>query len=149
MHPITHGLARRKQRHRLFGRWKQMRQRCENPNDPGYKNYGGRGIKVCARWQFFPWFVSDMDSNFIPGMTIERMDNNGPYSPENCIWGTRYQQANNNRRNRRITFNDLTLNVTAWSKKVGISTNTLFHRLKAGWSIRDSLELPARAKRRD
>lgn len=121
----------RLRRHRLYSVWDSMKQRCLNPNNRQYKDYGGRGITVCDRWRdSFTAFVDDMYPTFREGLTIDRKDNNGNYEPGNCKWSTRQEQANNNRRNKsyRITipddtevkYKDSTITLSDLSKTTGL-----------------------------
>jgi hypothetical protein len=86
--------------HPLYGVWKQMRQRCRNPDHPFWSYYGGRGITVCARWNDFEKFVSDMGTR-PKGRSLDRIDNDGNYEPNNCRWATKKQQI----ANRRACYN--------------------------------------------
>jgi len=85
---------------RCFAAWNQMIQRCGNPSNPRWKDYGGRGITVCAAWRKFPAFYADM-GECPPGLQLERLDNDGNYEPGNCVWATRKQQMCNRRNSRR------------------------------------------------
>lgn len=114
--------------------WSSMRQRCTNPKDPGYKNYGARGITVCDRWlNSFEAFYADMGPR-PPGCSIDRTNNDGPYSPENCRWVPRVAQANNKRRNRRLTLGGRTYTVAEAARKFAIRPSTLKRRLDLGWT---------------
>ncbi len=125
-------------KHPLFNLWEGMITRCERPHSVLYHNYGARGIKLCARWHVFANFVKDMGER-PGGLSIDRIDNNGDYEPSNCRWATRAEQAKNRRNTRMITFNGVTLCMSDWAKKIGISKQGLWHRLSIGWPIEKAL----------
>jgi hypothetical protein len=106
-----------------------MRQRCQNPHNKKYAQYGGRGIRVCERWEKFQNFLEDMGEK-PPGKMIERVDNNGNYGPENCRWATAKEQANNTRRNRWISYSGMTLTLTGWATRIGMTPGSLYERLQ-------------------
>ncbi len=109
--------------------WDAMKSRCLNKNSVHYKNYGGRGIGVCDRWvSSFVDFFADMGER-PEGLTIERIDNDGDYTPENCKWATRQEQSRNCRRNRMIEYQGETLCLLDWAKRLGMSYNGLKARL--------------------
>lgn len=105
--------------------WDQMLRRCLNPHHKEYKNYGGRGIKVCDRWMKFENFWDDMCPRPAAGLSLDRIDNNGDYEPGNCRWATAAEQANNSR-NVRV-FNGKT--VAAWAAELGVTPNVIRQRL--------------------
>jgi hypothetical protein len=121
--------------------WVTMKQRCANSNDP---YYGGKGIRVCDRWQnSFENFLLDMGER-PKGTTLDRIDGNGNYSPKNCRWATPIEQQNNRRDNAFITVGDVTLTVPAWSRKTGISQDAIRSRIKRGWRPEDAISYPPR-----
>lgn len=123
--------------------WAMMRRRCNNQRDKCFFNYGGRGIAVCDRWnKSFTNFISDMGPKPTKSHTIERVNNDGPYSPENCRWATRAEQMRNNRKTHFLTFEGKTMCLTDWAKEIGVKKCTLHLRLKTGWSIEQALTIP-------
>ena len=106
-----------------------MRDRCYKPTNPAYANYGGRGIKVCARWRTsFVNFLADMGEK-PPGKTLERNKNNRSYSPKNCRWASRFEQAQNRRGSRLITFGERTFSISVWARILGLSPSGLAYRV--------------------
>lgn len=127
----THGRSRT----RLYGLYRSMLQRCCDPGCPAYADYGGRGIKVCDRWlgkDGFANFATDMGEK-PPGLTLERNDVNGDYSPENCCWATRKAQARNTRKTIYIAINGKTRPLAEWAEISGLTQATLRRRVELGW----------------
>ena len=125
----------------LRERFDGMHARCYNPNRNRYHCYGGRGIKVCPEWyRNFPQFFKDMSPTYQPGLTIERIDNDADYSPDNCRWATQKEQANNKSNNRLITHLGQTMTLSQWCDWIGIKQTTLQMRINTyGWSIARAL----------
>ena len=117
--------------------WQNMLQRCNNPKNSEYKNYLGRGIKVCSEWHDFAKFFADMGP--LPqGMSLDRIDNNGDYCKVNCRWATTKEQSRNKRSNRILELNGEKLHAVDWAKKLGIDYSTLHKRLEK-WPIERAL----------
>lgn len=133
--------------HPLIAVYDNMKSRCYNQNNHYYKNYGGRGIKICDRWLESFWnFAEDMIERPSKEHQLERIDNDGDYSPENCRWATRREQGLNKRSNRLITYQGITKTLSEWSLSTGIHRATLADRIdKLGWSIEDVMTKPARS----
>ncbi len=123
-----HGMARTP----IHQIWRSMRARCNNPNDQSFHNYGARGIKVCERWNDFECFFQDMGER-PKGCDIDRIDNDGPYSPENCRWVTRSQNLRNTRQTKMLTYKGETRSWREWAEIYGIGYETLRSRLNCGW----------------
>lgn len=110
-----------------------MKARCDNANHADYPQYGERGIKVCKRWHKFEHFLADMGTR-PEGMTIERRNVNGNYTPKNCLWATHKQQAINKRNTTYLTANGERLPLMTWAARLGMSPESLRARLRYGWS---------------
>lgn len=128
-------------KHLLYGTWHQMINRCENPKSKHYDRYGGRGIKVCDEWHDFWSFVkwSDSIGGRPNGYTLDRIDNDGNYCPENCRWADWKTQTSNKSSNRYITYNGKTQTIQQWSINIGLNEQTLTNRINRGWSIEKAL----------
>jgi hypothetical protein len=118
--------------------WADMHKRCENPNQKTFNYYGGRGIKVCERWNDFRNFYLDM-GKCPESFTLDRLDCDGDYEPSNCRWASMKEQSRNRRSNHMITFNGKTQCLTAWAEETGITRGALKQRIKRNWSIEKAL----------
>lgn len=126
---------------RLFHTWVDMRQRCSNPHNHAYKNYGGRGIKVCSEWESFRAFQSWALSNgYKEELTIDRIDVNGNYCPENCRWVNAIVQGLNRRNNRHITYKGQTKTLKEWAEIYNMHYDKLRWRLNNWSSLTDVFE---------
>lgn len=113
--------------------WCHLRSRCNNPQDDSYHNYGGRGIKVCERWNSFGNFLMDVGVRPSPKHTIHRINNDGDYEPSNVKWADHIEQHNGTRSNRIITVKGERMTVANASRKHGVNRLTIGYRLYVGW----------------
>lgn len=134
----THGMSNTP----VYKVWHAMLERCRNPNNPAWKDYGGRGISVCERWKDFAVFNSDMGDR-PSGGTLDRIDVNGNYEPSNCRWISQAGNANNRRNNRVIEFCGEFATASEWARKYNLSKSALLYRLSNGWPIEAALTTPA------
>lgn len=123
--------------HRLYATWKSMRTRCNNPNVQHYHNYGGRGIKVCERWEDFNLFIEDMFSTFEEGLTLDRKDNNLGYHPNNCRWADTETQMNNQEKCLSLLFEGQHHTEAQLARKTGVSRTTIQKRRNKGYSVKE------------
>ena len=136
---------------RLYTIWTQMRYRCNNSNKKEYADYGGRGIKVCEEWNnplnFFEWALQN---GYSDDLTLDRIDNNSGYCPDNCRWVTQTVQMNNRRNCRYITYNGETKTLTQWAKEKGMRYLQLKRRIdNYNWSIERALTEPLHSKKKE
>ena len=133
---ITHGMSKTN----TCNVWYCMKDRCNNPKNPSFAGYGGRGIHVCDRWlNSFENFLEDMGKK-PDGLTLDRKDNNAGYSPENCIWSSRTAQARNRRSNRVLSAFGKTKTLAEWSLETGIKRSTITQRIDYyDWSVEKAL----------
>lgn len=135
----THGLSS----HRLYNIYSKMKSRCYKDDDPKYYQYGARGIFICEEWlasfrSFYDWAIAN---GYEDGLTIDRINNNGSYCPENCRWVTNAEQQNNKSTNRLVSFNGEMMTVADAARAANIPMPTLWWRLKNDWSV-DKLFIP-------
>lgn len=139
----THNMSKT----RIYDTWHKMKSRCNNPNIRSYKDYGGRGILVCKEWNdnfasFYQWAITH---GYDETLTIDRIDVNANYTPDNCRWVSKSAQATNRRSNRYIEYNGEKKTVTEWANDLNIPRHLLFGRLRRGWSPQDVLTKPLQA----
>lgn len=119
--------------------WSNMRDRCLNPRHPNYKHYGGRGVRICPAWASYGCFLADMGRRPSAHHSLDRVNNDGDYTPANCRWALKSEQQRNKRGAILLTFQGETLPLAAWAERLGIAYETLRQRLKRGWSISEVL----------
>ena len=129
---------------RLYRTWSSMKGRCYNPNDPNYKDYGGRGITICDEWRdsfeaFRDWALTN---GYRDDLTIERLNVNGNYEPSNCTWLTNKEQQNNKRNNHLLSYNGKTQTISQWSEETGLDWMVIYDRIRNGWPIERILTEP-------
>ena len=131
-------------RSRLYSIWRHMRQRCDNPKNDWYHLYGGKGITVCSEWDrnfhaFETWALSH---GYRDTLSIDRIDSNQNYTPENCHWATPLEQSNNTSRTKFLTYNNITLSIRQWEKTLNLPRETVRRRVNKNWSVIDCLFCP-------
>ena len=137
---LKHGYRR----HPLYGTWRQMVERCEEPTNENYRFYGARGIRVCSRWKSVAHFIADIGDR-PPGMQLDRIDNDEGYRPGNVRWATALEQAQNRRLSQssnRIAIHGVVRSAAAWAALLGLSRQAMYGRLRRGWSIEDAITTP-------
>jgi len=144
MSEIKHGAARKGNIKRLYRIWYQMRQRCNNPNDAAYERYGGRGISICQEWQndyvlFETWATQN---GYADNLSIDRIDTDGNYCPENCRWANAIEQNNNKANVKKYEYNGETHSIAEWSRIVNICKEVIQYRLSLGWSFEKAITEP-------
>ena len=133
-------------RSRLYRIWQNMKQRCYNPNNDNFQNYGGRGVLVCDDWKesYIKFKTWALNNGYQDTLSLDRIDVNGNYDPLNCRWSTVVEQANNTRTNRNITYNNETLTLSQWRKRLGFKRGVLEYRLNKGWSVERAFTTPVK-----
>lgn len=134
---VKHGLTAT----RTYRVWATMLARCRTPSQTSYKNYGGRGIRVCERWNLFENFLADMGES-LPGKEIDRIDNDGDYDPGNCRWVSPKENGRNKRNNIVLSYNGQSKFLLEWSAILKIPITTLYARIRIGWPTDKVLGTP-------
>lgn len=132
-----------------YNLWSHIRQRCENPKNTQYKNYGGRGILMCERWRnCFSTFIADMGPRPSLSHSIDRIDVNGNYEPGNCRWIKKSEQSRNTRTNKWIEIDGQRMILADWGRLSGVKPETISGRIKRGWQPNDAVWISSIGKHR-
>ena len=134
-----HGALRNGSASPEYMAWDSMRQRCLNPRNVNYANYGGRGIGVCDRWSDFSAFLADMGDRPGPDFSLDRIDNALGYSPDNCRWATRTEQTRNTRNNVYLTVSGNRRLLLEFAEEYGVDAGVLRGRIRRGWSHEEAV----------
>lgn len=134
----THGMTKTPE----YSSWMNMRTRCQDTSAINYHLYGGRGIRVCERWKSFQRFIEDMGRRPSSRHSIERKNNNGDYTPDNCVWATKEEQGRNKRNNRILTVKGESKPLVVWAQECGIKESMIQERLRRGWNEEDAVLIP-------
>lgn len=129
---------------KLYKIWAGMKRRCLNENELCFPRYGGRGIGICKEWMDFENFHKDMGKGYADGLQIDRVDNHGDYSKQNCRWATRKQNARNTRSNVLVFAKGKLQCVAAWAEELGVKKEALYYRVNAGWNDEKIINTPVR-----
>ena len=144
-----HGMAGKGKHSGAYKTWISMRQRCLYKSYRRWKDYGGRGITICARWSKFENFLIDMGAR-PDGYSIERIDNDGNYEPSNCRWATPVEQAKNRRNSRLFQFKGETRCLSEWARVLGFDRSLLRHRIDTlGWNHVEAFTLSVQTQGRN
>jgi hypothetical protein len=132
---------------RLYKIWAKMKARCTNPNDAAYERYGGCGRSLCEEWKRYESFRDwALANGYADDLSIDRINNEKGYSPDNCRWATPKQQANNTRKNRIIEFNGERHTLSEWGEITKLRPITIAYRLNNGWDVESALTTPVRGQ---
>lgn len=147
---LTHGMSgntAKGTRPSIYRIWANIKQRCTNPNSPRYKDYGGRGITLCERWHSFACFYSDVGDH-PAGLTLDRIDNNRGYEPNNVRWVTKADNNRNSRRCVMVELNGVSKPINVWCRGFGIPYATFKQRRRNGWDLVRAVSVPPDPKHR-
>lgn len=128
--------------------WCHMRRRCLSKDSADYKRYGGRGIKICEEWNVYETFLKDMGRRPTKSHSIDRIDNDGDYTPKNCKWSTKKEQNRNRRSNRKLTIDGVTKLIVEWAEASGVRPINITNRLKLGWTPKEAVFTKERSCRK-